>query len=492
MDATEKPHLGANPAFDTLVPTDSTSSGIGQDLSPSPPENYENPYDTGDEYYRHPDFWKPRIQQLCKTTWPTAQCTVSFLTKGKDHTTFLLCIQDIQDQVQFHQDYVLSLPEDDDTVESEAKTLQYLSHRIADYPFNRHAPFSSMHSQRFLPALQILKVPEVVQWDATKDNELKYPYIITKRLPGTNLGKLWDSLTQDQRISIVVKVALLHMEFMCISHSHPEMHPSHVNDDTTRAAVTAFPEHRKKFSAIIKQSSDVGTGLHNTVDLSNSGLSVRDKICASMRRWAPEFREGLSTGFSPSISRTAEVNDRRTLYDLVHALEKEELVSIFEDTSRNTSIQYLYHANLSLDNIMVSFDKEGEPSVTGILGWEEPLFGPLFMSAKPPCWLWQTRRRPQAQEVESLGLEWRTRRLLQAQEVELWGLEWGEHATSRENWHIQHVFDYITTAQWKADAYSPDRRLFRRILRLCMVDKWGAQHHHEVEDIRTALEEHRD
>ncbi|KAK6825004.1 phosphotransferase enzyme family protein [Apiospora arundinis] len=134
-----------------------------------------------------------RIAALCKQLWPAVMegtIDVQYLDEGTFNQIYVISCADIAGQLP---DVVLRLPWEDDSVPRTVAILEYLN-EFTD-----------------------LKVPKVINWDATEDNALEHDFVILSRIPGRNLQSVLGDLSQEQKLIIAEQLAQLYRQMESIT-----------------------------------------------------------------------------------------------------------------------------------------------------------------------------------------------------------------------------------------------------------------------------------
>lgn len=427
-------------------------------------------YNTGDDYYKNFDFWLPRVNQLCESLAPGAQHSISYTRHHHSMVNFpdskVFTISFPSDDP--NPDYFLILPEEVDGFMARILALRFLEERI------RRAGYS----------FRALKVPQVWAWDATVDNELRYPYVLVKRMPGVILEHAWEFLSMQHKVDVARELATLYQELTLVEG---QVSGWSIAGSAIPMAFEGCPTcNGRAFDDII---SEYGSGPMFEVSgrrgSSNGGPSIMDMAGLLERHGRCSTNAGLLKKRTlprrgPAVFSGIGTNANEfSLSELLEQMKTHATSGVLEDALGGVSpATCLWHPNLIPANIMVKFSPNGTCNITGVFGWEAPLFNHRFMVAKPPCWLWQNRRIMADGRPDDLGDD---REPLDQNLVE---------ADSLYNAAIKRTFDVAVGAEWCQLAYHPALALARRIMNLSLVDKWGSRHYHQLEDIVAACKEH--
>ncbi|KAI0840737.1 hypothetical protein F5Y06DRAFT_294000 [Hypoxylon sp. FL0890] len=335
----------------------------------APQENYEGSTESEDnddslfeldEDERLTKKWLDKAFTLCENLWPTAKpdtLRVCFLASGSFNAVFSVSMM-IADGEPV--EYVLRIPELKSTVIRTVAILEYVT-KFTD-----------------------LNVPEVIAWDATKNNPLRHSYIILSRIPGKCLQDVWEDLSHDQKLILAKELARLYLQFE--SATNPvagaiEVQAGdfcHGDELTNQVFVEPFGAETMEIP-------------HNPIDRSNDksdilpldrlrhdppGSSVNDIMLSIFKRrlYHCENRKTPDTFKPPRYFNPCQ----KIIEGMVN-------LGVFE--AQDDTI-CLHHPDLFPRNIMVDFSPN--ITITGVLDWDDALFVPRFASRVPPRWLWRS------------------------------------------------------------------------------------------------------
>ncbi|KAK9422675.1 hypothetical protein SUNI508_00538 [Seiridium unicorne] len=446
---------------------DSPSSTYAtQDSRPATPQSQESLYNLGDDYYQPPTFWYPKIRALSKTLWPEARSESVFLAKGEYSKVFMISV--FRDAGAEYDEYVLRLPEVEETLPNTVGVLQYLNRRIAENA----------------ESLVALKVPELVRWDCTKRNELEYPYVLLERMPGTNLQSCWVNMTHDQKVGVAKQVGQLYEEFTNIVSPLVGTFGVAPNPKTPEKSQLLDPEKILSIAALgsrflngglTRTESDDAKNVLLPIDRLHSdlpGLAASETIFAPFKRRIHQLLTTYSS--NPELAE----NCFNPLLEIIQDLEESGVFNNDDNNGDKNSNFCLWHTDLRPSHIMVDNTNGEVPCITGILDWEEPLFGPRFMAAKAPRWLWRD---------DAVYAEWtESRRQHDLEPLDKTDVE----ADGPENEEVKKVFDAVMGPEWCRMAYGTEYVVARRILDLSVLEGWATYHTYDLENLRSTWDEY--
>ncbi|KAM0810430.1 hypothetical protein AB5N19_10779 [Seiridium cardinale] len=446
---------------------DSPSSTYAtQDSRPATPQSQESLYNLGDDYYQPPTFWYPKIRALSKTLWPEARSETVFLAKGEYSKIFMISV--FRDAGAEHDEYVLRLPEMEETLPNTVGVLQYLNRRIAENA----------------ESLVALKVPELVRWDCTKHNELEYPYVLLERVPGTNLQSCWVNMTHDQKVGVAKQVGQLYEEFTNIVSPLAGTFGVAPNPKTLEKSQLLDPEKILSIAALgglflngslTRTESDDAKNVLLSLDRLHSDLpgpAASETIFAPFKRRIHQLLPRYSS--NPELAE----NCFNPLLEIIQDLEESGGFNNDDNNGHENSNFCLWHTDLRPSHIMVDNTNGEVPCITGILDWEEPLFGPRFMAAKAPRWLWRD---------DAAYADWtESRRQHDLEPLDKTDVE----ADGPENEEVKKVFDAVMGPEWCRMAYGTEYVVARRILDLSVLEDWATYHTYDLENLRNTWNEY--
>ncbi|KAK8083881.1 hypothetical protein PG996_002662 [Apiospora saccharicola] len=139
----------------------------------------------------------PQLRELCRTLWPHAMHDKTVFEPEIDHDLNLHYPVRLtyEGQEEEPKRVVIQIPYDDQSVEKYAQNLQYLDK---------------------FPEIRDL-VPKVLQFDATRDNPLRRPYLVRSWVPGKPLTELYNKMTQEQKVLVAAELGRtwLRLEEVC-------------------------------------------------------------------------------------------------------------------------------------------------------------------------------------------------------------------------------------------------------------------------------------
>lgn len=261
-------------------------------------------------------------------------------------------------------------------------------------------------------------VPTTILHDVTQDNPLGTGYALQRRLPGTSLFQLWETLTFEQKKNAVQAISRVVL---------------HITDITHHAAGIISPSN-------------------NTLDLKETpkletfpvpNLTVGDEFCDKPKTYpaepqsTKEFLIRQCERWKEYDTYIDDANDN--LWDgLIRVINKIDELSFLPSEDQ----YHLCHLDLHSRNMMAEV-KGDQVNIVGLLDWDSAGFVPKFMAKRAPFWLWQDDGNDERDENEAV------RGPLKEQDAEL-----------------KKVFEKTVGADFLRYAYGKEYIIARRIFHL--------------------------
>ncbi|CAD6573256.1 MAG: hypothetical protein ASARMPREDX12_005923 [Alectoria sarmentosa] len=309
-----------------------------------------------------------------------------------------------------------------------------------------------------------IPVADVKAFDFHCENPLKDPYVVQRRIAGTDLRTaIQNDLSHEQWCTVAREVGRIMLQFQEMSNPVPGL----IEDVTKEDGVQAFtvnpfdikPPFEK--DSTLKRRSPLYDA-DNSRALEYYQKSTLDFFLAQFGRWrAEELRidptEILHPHFMERLAVTAsQMNRMGCLGDNKNCLS---------------------HLDLAPRNIMVEVRSDISITITGVLDFDSAVFAPTFVSCYPPWWLWQDETQPgDPLEDESQS---------------------DEAPADPELAEIKRIFEETVGNDFLRYAYRPQFRLARKLFKIAchgnrsneswkkieeFLDEWDAFYKAEVED----------
>jgi aminoglycoside phosphotransferase (APT) family kinase protein len=215
---------------------------------------------------------------------------------------------------------------------------------------------------QYVQKLGIIPAPEVIAFDETSDNKLGDPYMIQKRLPGTDLLSSFPELDQSRKCQVAAELGQV-LNCMLSKKSiiagrlilPANVTSSEDKDDEVSVEPLFQPEHPM-------------------TNLLESNLTTRDLLSRI-------FKERKVEGLRRIPSDTL----RPQLMDHFTAMASD----MHEDGWFAGNDISLCHLDFEPRNILIDTTRDTTQSIiSGILDWDSAVLAPSFMSCAPPLWIW--------------------------------------------------------------------------------------------------------
>lgn len=325
-------------------------------------------------------------------------------------------------------------------------------------------PDREVATLRYIRQHSSVPVADVKAFDLKCDNPLKNPYVVQRRIAGTDLRTaIQNELSHGQWCAIAKEIGGIMLKLQTMSNPVPGVIEAVTNEDGIQAfAVKPFdikPPLEKDWK--LKQASPL-------FDADNSGAlhyyqkSTLDFFLTQFGRWrAEELRinptESLHPHFMERLATTASQMDK---------------LGCLGDNKNCLS-----HLDLAARNIMVEIRSDRRITVTGVLDFDSAVFAPTFVSCYPPWWLWQNEtQRGDALEDEGQS---------------------NETPPDPELVEIKRIFEETVGDGFLHYAYQPQFRLARKMFKIAchgnrsnetwkqieeFLDEWDTFYKAEMED----------
>ncbi|KAK8140115.1 hypothetical protein PG984_000181 [Apiospora sp. TS-2023a] len=326
----------------------------------------------------------PLLRELCRTLWPHAMHDKTVFEPELDHDLNLHYPVRItyEGKEEEPKRVVIQIPYYDEKVEKYAQNLQYLDK---------------------FPEIRDL-VPKVLQFDTTRDNPLRRPYLVRSWIPGKPLTEVYNNMTQEQKVMVAAELGRTwyRLEGVCGLYSGdpvPAKDDEHVEEDDEFAPQFKSMMRIRPFGLVedrfedkldwdqIRDSIAEGDDKHKDQVLHRFNL-LEDEPASTARKI-------LLLTFERRIQRNRHWAIRKyENYDLEPALEiVRDIVNKECNAASFPRAEFeigLHNPDLLgvPENIMVDFDGEGKPVVTGLADWDLTEWAPRFLRCQPPTWLW--------------------------------------------------------------------------------------------------------
>ena len=225
-----------------------------------------------------------------------------------------------------------------------------------------------------------IKAPQVVYFDISPNNPLERPFMVQKRIPGVTLQDVYPLLSHEKQCTIARQVGHVFRKLLLCKHD--------VAGAFEGPSDTALCPHYPGIIASIRPFGMMVDFLY-----AEQAEKENDAMKALPYPKDPRF-----LGWT-EILRAAFVHRRNVYKSLGYLNGHPSLLNLryvdafLDATSTMESLFSCYdndiclcHLDLAPRNILV--DTSSKPTLTGVLDWDNAVFGPVFMTCAPPMWLW--------------------------------------------------------------------------------------------------------
>ncbi|KAK2813184.1 hypothetical protein FQN50_000862 [Emmonsiellopsis sp. PD_5] len=232
----------------------------------------------------------------------------------------------------------------------------------------------------FLKLRTKLPSPDIVHFDLTNENATEKPYMIQRRIPGVDLQGAYPTLPHAQRCCVVYQIARICREMQDIT-------------SPIGGCLTASPENlTTEFPVSLDRITVSHLRLHfrgeplEAIENTLKSEKPLDMLLLQFQRWST-----LHTTLSPGSWLLP-----RYFAQLEVIAEQMDALDCFGGND-----MVLCHTDLSPRNIMVDTTPDGSIHISGILDWDEAIFGPRVMSCLSPSWIWQWQDNSEEDETKA-------------------------------------------------------------------------------------------
>ncbi|KAL8646574.1 MAG: hypothetical protein Q9210_006057 [Variospora velana] len=407
------------PSRDSKSSCRSTHS-VGSNISPTSTDTYEQvPYAQ----------YIPAVRELCQKLWPSAsgEFVLERLKGGSFNRVIGITAPDPVTRVPTK--YVL---------------------RISRFLYAR--PDCEVAIHRYVQEHTPIPTADIFFSDPTTANPLEMPYVVQARLPGVSLCDGFDVLNHDQRKDVVQQWARIILAEQAV----------------------------KSITAGVVEATDGpdGTRTYN------------------VRLWVtePETRQD-SSDFDPA-------SDRNVLKMFLTQFKRCEMADLHRDKSGDGMCEYYYallsnvaiemddaglfsdndfhlcHCDLEPRNVMVEVHDDESAEIVGVLDWDSAAFAPIFVSCKPPWWIWTWTN-----EEDEVGLQSGQRWIDWFKQSLKAELKANDTPVDPENQELKTLFEDIVGPVFTKYAYEHEYHLARRLFALASTGLRGCGAIDDADDI---------
>ena len=278
-------------------------------------------------------------------------------------------------------------------------------------------------------------VPRIIAFDVGNENPLKSPYLVQNRIPGVSLQTaINEGITHQQWCTMAREIGRLILELQKIGNPTPGLIENAAKDDEgPKFSICPFDIRSPRDQEWKKKQASSMTFLADNAKM--------------LRLYEEGTYHFLATQFGRWRADTLHSCPIDILYrDQMRLLA--EVASEMNALGMFSAGNCLTHMDLAARNIMVELGPQDSIRVTGVLDWDEALFGPKWVSCRPTWWLWQDEKYTEDAMVEE------------------------EHANDTpddpELLEIKTIYEEIVGEEYVRFAYQPQYLIARRLFDIAL------------------------
>ena len=387
------------------------------------------------------ELFHQKVEKLCAELWPTPKSLKRRLAKVLRATKFFRPL--------------LPMPQSLSVVHHRGIDPRHVtSISIPWYPnseernlFLRVPRWDADRFDRQVAILEYVKqktaipIPSTSATDLTDNNALGKPYMLQRRIPGSDLSSIWADLDHTQRCVIARELGGIVQSLLSAESDYGGLVEAS-SIDSTVDAFQIVPFEVKEGSND-EDADGIVSNLNQDSSVSSVPQNTFSLLQSLLRRWRASF-----------VTVRGEIDNEVILWDrLLEALAEMESRQLFDNMPHCLS-----HEGLVPSHIMAQIQEGGSITITGVLDWDEAIIAPKFMACLPLAWLWDDTVFEEPRYDEETELDpW---------PYELAGDE--VTPTSPEKQELKRIFDESAGPEYRRLAYGETNRLCRVLFRIAM------------------------
>lgn len=399
---------------------------MSQSISSETPASKSDISRTSTYLYAQEPFetFQHRIRVLCTNLWPSVSpdaITIKHMFGGSYNRVIGITVSTphTPDCVAGRSEYVLRIPRYAGTrIEPELATISFIRDNTT------------------------IPIPAVVSFDLTRENPIEHSYNIQSRMPGVRLDKIYKTLSQTERLSIVRQLA----------HILLEMHGVRSPTPGFLDASKFVPRHKDAGGGLVPEVRVVGFGT-NIVGLKGS-RDPRDfedgpaKSKSTCQLLIDQFDGWQAFDLRNSCREDTAVE----FYGRLRALTREmERLGFLEDSETSFA---LFHPDFAPRNILAHKEDQGDDEtsvwkISAVLDWDRTGFMPWPVVCTPPTWIWSDSWGDDGEDDEDEAVLWETPDDPEFRERKelfdsLMGMAYTDHAYSAQCRFVRRLFYFAS------------------------------------------------
>lgn len=424
------------------------------------------------EFHHQPfEDFKPLVEQLCLTLWPSTARTSTIERLLGSHLTSLLRRKAFSSTASLlsSNPFLVERLSGGSFNRIIGITVTEPNLRVANRYILRVPRFESARPEREVATVEYVRqssaipVPNIVATDFTKNNPLKVPYVVQNRIPGFELHSKkqnFTQLTHEQQCAFATKFGLILRNLQEMSHSTPGQIEAFTNQHGVQEYhVRAFDVDADPFSEN-PELDDISLAAQATIH--NSTL---DFCQSQFERWkvaASKHDDVLKVDYMKCLAAIAtQMNEAGFLGDNENCLCHLDL-------------------NHAPHNIMVDI-QDNVLSISGILDWDSAVFAPRFVGCVPPMWIWAWNAEQNEDEAHA-----------------------NDAPNTLKQQQLKHLFEDAVGEKFLNFAYPPEYRIARRLFKFAqqgmnaswhiedadrLISEWAGMRPANLPEVRNPLED---
>lgn len=396
------------------------------------------------------DIFKPLVEQLCSTIWPSSARTptlqrllgngfTSLLRRRTLHFTASLFsantfyverlsggsfnrvigITVIKPKSQGRFQYILRVPR-----------------------FESARPDREVAVIKYVDQHSTIPVAKVIATNFTNDNPLQHPYVVQSRIPGIELHSKksnFTQLTHAQQRTFATEFGRILRNMQEMSHSTPGQIEVASNQDNTRNYhIRAFDVDADPFG--------------DNPELDEFSLAAEaPSHCSTLEFFLCQFERWKVA--AEKHNNILKVDYMKCLAAVATQMNTSGFLGDDENCLCHLDLNHAPH------NIMVN-SQDSSLSISGILDWDSAVFAPRFVGCVPPMWIWAWNAEEPEDEAHA-----------------------NDPPRTPERQELKHLFEDAVGEKFLRFAYLPQYRIARRLFKFAQQGMSASWHLEEADKL---------
>jgi hypothetical protein len=386
---------------------------------------------TSTEMFEHESFsaFQHKVKTLCKKNSPALSNSafeITHMEGGSCNRVVRLTVdfsKTRSTRFQRHAKHLLNLICPSTRFETKETTKSY----VVRMPRFEHAWFEYEVAILLYLANTSVPAPRIKYFDVSSANELGSRYTVQPLLPGRSVQEGYLDLNTAQRISFARSLG------KALKNLHAITSPCPGTLDPNDILSSNRPTMRTGQVGLLQVQCPPRNAMR-----SPSNEQARQATLTSAYDFI-KLQISHQCAYDTALSR-CRLNLWDKLAAIIDALHGEGL--FYNNTF------YLSHMDFEPRNILLNTRSPEDAYVSGILDWDESLFAPVFLSCRPPSWLWDFEGDEDDELDEKVA-----------------------HVDPKEPdlLAVKRSFEEAVGEEWCGYAYKTEYRLARDIVRLAIL-----------------------